>query len=336
MRRTISIWLCLAAASVDLQALAQEKEAQNQVLLIDSGYVNGLYYQTAAMIAMLNSQPSGGLPCKEGGSCGVENVVLVNRSSHGSTENLQRLCNGQSDSALVQSNLAYMAYQGEGAFESAGACKQLRALASLYTEVLQIAVPKASGIHQLSDLAGKRIGIGAVSSGTHHAVQEVLTAAGVNLAEVKFHSQSISAATQALEAKELDAIVFFAGIPAPAFEDLQQKMPLRFLSLEGAGIEDFLKRSRSYQAAEIDAGAYAGSEEFRSVRVRALWVSTEKLDKDWAYQFTKNLWHSEDYPLWLKKMRSQGSFEIEHSLEGIAIPLHDGAKRYYNEIGKRY
>ncbi len=27
---------------------------------------------------------------------------------------------------------------------------------------------------------------------------------------------------------------------------------------------------------------------------------------------------------------------IDNSLKGIGIPLHEGAKKYYNQIGKRY
>lgn len=327
-----TIRLSLLALCAGTQAIAED----NQVFLIDSGYYNGLYYQTAAMISALNTQPQGALPCKAGGSCGVEGVLLVNRSSHGSTENLQRLCSGQGDSALAQSNLVYMAYQGEGAFEKAEPCKNLRALASLYTEVLQIAVPKDSGIQSLSDLPGKKVGIGANHSGTHHAVQELFGAAGLSIAEIQFQVQSVGEAAQALKNKEIDAMIFFAGIPAPTFTGLNQELPLRFLSLQSTGIDELVKRSRTYQTVAVKAGTYAGSEAFDSVKVRALWVATDKMDKDWAYQFTKNLWDSIYYPDWLKEMRIANALSVETSLEGISIPLHEGAKRYYNEIGKRF
>lgn len=332
------VWLALLLMCNVAPSIADDNQTtqDNQLFLIDSGYFNGVYYQTAAMMSMLISQPSGSLPCQEGGACGIENVVLVNRSSNGSSENLQRLCHGESDSALVQSNLVYMAYQGEGIYEGKAPCKNLRALASLYPEVLQIAVPKVSGIKQLSDLQGKKVGIGATSSGTYHAVQELFNAAGVNVAEVQFQQQSVREAVLALKEKKLDGIIFFAGIPTPAFAALNEEIPLHFLSLQGEGINSFLKRSRSYQRVEVPASAYENSERFESVKVRALWVSTEKMNKDWAYRFTKTLWDSEHYPNWMKAIPLLHDFHVETSLEGISIPLHDGAKRYYNEIGKRF
>lgn len=316
--------------------IAKAETAELQPFQLASGYYNGLYYYSGLLISALVDNPVGGLNCGRGGSCGPKNTVILNRSSNGSMENLQALCEGKVHGALAQSNLVYMAYSGVGPFEGK-ACPQLRAVASLYPELLQIAVRKDSDIKALTDLKGKKLTVGSQQSGTFDSIREILAAAGLSLEDIKMSHESLQEAAELFEKGDIDAFAFFAGSPTPLFTNLNQKVPLRFLTVEGNGVEKLLSKSPYYQEAEILAGSYQGVSPSHTVSVHALFVTTEKTQKNLIYEMTSALWKEKQRPAWFSKLLIiNGGFTVEHSLDGIGIPLHDGAKQYYNEIGKRY
>lgn len=311
-------------------------KAAIKTFTIKTGNYNGLYYYSGMLIAALNDAPPGGLACGKGGSCGADDLLILNESSSGSVENLQAVCAGKTDSALVQSNLAYMAYNGSGIFSGGKDCKSLRAAASLYPEVLQIAVPKDSNINTLADLKGKIVAVGSAQSGTFDAVRDILTAAGIDIGSVKFSNESLGQGAKDFVEKKIDALAFFAGAPTPIFQQLNAKVPLRFLPIHGAGVDAMLAKSPYYRTFTLPAGTYAGCGEVQTVSVHALWVTTDKQDKHLIYTLTKNLWDEAHRPSWFAALVRQNHFDPAHSLDGIGIPLHDGAKKYYNQIGKRF
>ena len=67
--------------------------------------------------------------------------------------------------------------------------------------------------------------------------------------------------------------------------------------------------------------------------VNALWVSSTRQSNELIYAVTAALWHPN-----LRKLLDSGhpkarSIRLETALEGIAIPLHAGAERFYREKG---
>ncbi|MGY0399786.1 MAG: TAXI family TRAP transporter solute-binding subunit, partial [Ostreibacterium sp.] len=58
-------------------------------------------------------------------------------------------------------------------------------------------------------------------------------------------------------------------------------------------------------------------------------------DETLVYQLTKALWGETSKQLFNSSYIGQ-RIEVDNSLKGIGIPLHRGAKKYYNEIGKHF
>ena len=71
------------------------------------------------------------------------------------------------------------AYTGTGRFEGQQ-LPMMRAMASLYANMVQIVTPADSGIDSLADLAGKRVSVGAPGSGTEVNAQTMLEANGMS------------------------------------------------------------------------------------------------------------------------------------------------------------
>jgi hypothetical protein len=78
---------------------------------------------------------------------------------------------------------------------------------------------------------------------------------------------------------------------------------------------------------------YAGVPGVDTIGVSALLVTTDTLDADTVYGITRALWHPSTRTL-LENGHARGAdVTVERALDGMALPLHDGAIRYYNEIG---
>ncbi|MFP3340459.1 TAXI family TRAP transporter solute-binding subunit, partial [Micrococcus sp. SIMBA_131] len=66
------------------------------------------------------------------------------------------------------------AVEGKGQFE--GKKVDIKALAGMYPNVVQIVATKDSGIKTVEDLKGKKVGVGKVGSGVEQSAQKVLEA----------------------------------------------------------------------------------------------------------------------------------------------------------------
>jgi TRAP-type uncharacterized transport system substrate-binding protein len=70
-----------------------------------------------------------------------------------------------------------------------------------------------------------------------------------------------------------------------------------------------------------------------TLAVGAQWITSTAMDEESIYQITKALWNDQSRRL-LDVGHAKGKVvTLDTALEGIAIPLHDGAKRFYAEIG---
>src|SRR5918994_2090621 len=172
----------LAAALVVLCGAATTGLATAQEMRffrIGTGGVAGTYYPIGGLIADIISHPPGARPCDKGGSCGVPGLVAIAQSSNGSVANVNAIESGALGSGFVQSDVAYWAHTGTGIFEGEGPIENLRAIASLYLESIQIVARKDADIETVRDLEGKRVSLDEPGSGTLVDARIILEAYGL-------------------------------------------------------------------------------------------------------------------------------------------------------------
>lgn len=332
MRAVLALLIALCGTAFAEHA-PQTGEAQ-RLLTLASGERHGMYYWFANVMGGVVSAPKGSLPCAADKGCGVADTVLVNMSSQGSVDNLERLRRGEVHTAFAQSNLAYAAYQGSGMFDGRGN-DALRAMASFYPEMLHILVKADGDIAGVEDLAGRRVAVGAAQSGTQGSAQALLSAYGIE--DFQAEPLGLEESMQRFLKDEVDAVFFFSAAGNPWVKNLAAKEKIRLLPLRADVVKQLVRDNAYYQASVIPAGSYAHqTEAVNGIAVQALWLTSADLDEDLVYALTKAVWEGSDSIGWLKGMMPEGAWEVDHALKGIGIPLHPGAKRYYNEIGKRF
>lgn len=132
-------------------------------------------------------------------------VTLVVLPSEGSLDNLQRLQAdvAKADIGFVQSGLAEDVKRGD-----------LVSLGAIAYQPLWVFYRSATPITRLSELAGKRIAIGAVGSGTHALAMTLLQTNGITGAPTTLLNLDAGAASAGLTDGKVDA-VFLMGDSAP-------------------------------------------------------------------------------------------------------------------------
>ena len=326
----------LAAALVVLCGAATTGLAPAQEMRffrIGTGGVAGTYYPIAGLIADIISNPPGARPCEKGGSCGVPGLVAIAQSSNGAVANVDAIASGALESGFAQSDVAYWAYTGTGIYEGEGKIENLRGIANLYPESIHIVARMESGIESVRDLRGKRVSLDEPGSGTLVDARIILDAFGLSENDLTPSYVKPHQASAMMDEGQLDAFVIVAGYPTGSVLELCASAGCELVPIHGPEVDALLERYPFFAKDTIPAHTYPGVGETETLSVGAQWLVGAEVDEDLVYGITRALWHDNARKL-LDDGHSKGrAITLETALDGIAVPLHPGAERYYREIG---
>ncbi len=322
---------------------------------IGTAATTGTYFQIGGVLASAISKTPGSRDCDRGGGCGVPGLVAVAQASQGSIQNVLAVDSGQIESALAQSDIAYWAYSSGSvvsrhcgtardgsARANAGIAllrgheplRKLRAIAGLYAEDVHIVVRAESPIKTLHDLKGKRVALGEPESGTLADARLVLDAAGISECELKAEYLRLSEAADGLAQGRIDAFFLVGGYPVPAITDIAAMVPTRLLPVPHDVGERLRHKYPFFSTDVIPGGSYPGMDDDTvTLSTVALWIVRDDVDAGLVYAITKALWSDTTKRL-LEAAHPVGRrIRLANALDGVAIPLHPGAARFYRAAG---
>jgi len=317
------IFLLAFILAVSLRVTTPDASGPRNLFRIGTGGLTGVYFPIGKLIAEgLTGTKTGGVP----------GYIGVAQNSAGSVENLRAVTAGEIEGGLVQADVAAWAFHAEHVFAGAERARSLRAVASLYPEKFQIVTRRDAGIRRVADLRGKRISIDETGSGTLVVMRIVLEAHGLSendlqpvyLKPVFTHDKMVKG--------DLQGFVMMAGAPMKAVTQLSDIG----ISLVPIAVDKARAINAQYPylfPGAIPANVYQGIPETPTLQVHALLVVNAAMPETLVYQVTAALW-SEQTLAMLQAGHAQGrSITPETALDGISIPLHAGAEKYYREKG---
>ncbi len=260
---------------------------------------------------------------------GVASVTA--ESSGASVENIRLLASKKADLALVQNDVADFALNGIELFKD-GAIKT-SGIAILYPELIQIVASGDSGIKTLTDLKGKRVGIGAAGSGTEADFRLMLDAVGMTYKDLGAAQYlSFAESAQAFKDRKIDAAVVVAGIPNPAIQDITTLQDITIVPVAGDLADKIKSKYKFFAKTTIPANTYKGqAQAVDTVAVLATLVCRTDLDTELVYKLTKTLFDKQPE---LAQAHAKGKeLSKDKALDGLTVPLHPGAEKYYKEAG---
>ncbi|AMM54255.1 TAXI family TRAP transporter solute-binding subunit [Pyrococcus kukulkanii] len=294
----------------------QETKTFSGTITIYTGGTSGVYYPLGSKYAEILTK------------AGINAKAVT---SGASVSNAKAIGEENAQAAIMQNDIAYYAYNGLYMFKDSP-IKNLRGVAALYPETVQFVVRADSDIKSLKDLAGKKVAIGAPGSGTAVAAEQILKAAGV-WNSIQKVNQKFSQAAQALKLGQIDAAVIVSGAPTPAITQIATTTPVRVLPIP----DDILQKLKSqgyifYVRQILPKNTYKGmTEDTPTVAVKAILVVSADLPEDVVYQMTKTLFDNVDQ---LRAVHQKAKYiSLDTALDGMSIPLHPGAYKYYEEKG---
>lgn len=296
-----------------------------------TGETIATYYAVGGMIATAISNPPDSLPCDQGGSCGVPGLVATAVASNGSIGNVADLAANRMQSALVQSDVAYWAYSGTGIYRGRPPVTTLRAIARLYPESVQLVASKKSGIASIRDLRGKRVSLDEENSGTQVDAKLILEAYGLSQQDFQPRYIPASRLVDSVKDGSIDAFFRVVGWPGKGIAELAETAGIVLVPIDGPEAAKLANQYKYFEVGEIPDNAYAGVKGVKTLNVKALWLTTTNQPDDLIYKITAALWSPSARPL-LDSGHAKGRLiRLETALQGLAIPLHPGAERFYRE-----
>jgi hypothetical protein len=297
-------------------ALAGMAAAQDFVSLATGG-TGGTYYPIGGGIADIVSR-------------NVDGLQMTAETGNASVANLNLIGTNQIEMALVQNDVAYFAYNGEMMFDEP--YKNVRAIATLYPETIQVVAMKDSGVKTIHDLPGKRVSVGAPGSGVLADVQLIFRVLGYKFGDMDTDFLDFNNTADRMKDGQLDVGFVVAGWPTAAIMDLATRHDITLVEFDESFIDDLNSKYPFFTKNVVPAGTYNGvDKDTVTAAVQAMWVCDADMSEDAVYKITKAFWENvED----LYQVHSKGKLvTIETALDGVSVPVHPGAARYYREIG---
>ena len=296
--------------------------AQN-FITIGTGSVTGVYYPTGGAICKLVNKDR-----KE------HNVRCSVESTGGSIYNVNTMRAGELDFGIVQSDWQYHGYNGTSKFEEQGPYKKLRAVFSLHTEPFNIIARTDAGINGVEDLKGKRVNIGNPGSGDRATMGVVMDAMGWTNKDFKLASElKGSERSQALCDNKIDAFVYVVGHPNGSIKEATTSCDAKLIPATGPKIDQIVADNPYYAKSTVPGGMYKGTDsDVNSFGVAATLVSSTDVSDDVVYAVVKSVF--ENFDTFKRLHPAFANLKPEDMVkDGLSIPLHPGAVKYYKEAG---
>lgn len=312
-------YLVLAMVSVLILSLALAGCApQKTNLILATGGTSGTYYPFGgAMAQIFNSK--------------IENMNVTAQATGASVENLRLIGSKEAELAIVQNDMTDYAYNGIEAFED-GKIENVRAVATLYPEVIQIVASAGSGINTLQDIKGKKFSVGAPGSGVEANARQILDVMGMTYNDFTANYLSFSESADSLKDKHIDGFLFMSGIPNAAIQDTATTSDLEFISIPDDMIKKLTEKYSFFTEFTIPAGTYNGQDaDVKTVAVKATLIVGAEVSEEVVYNLTKALFENQPE---LAQAHAKGQeLNLEDAVQGISVPFHPGAEKYFKEVG---
>ncbi len=252
------------------------------------------------------------------------------QATKASVENLNLLAQGKGELAFALGDSVKFAWEGNAEAGFPNALTNLRAIAAIYPNYIQIVAEASAGATTLEDLRGKTLSVGAPASGTELNARAIFAAAGMtydDLGKVEYLPYAESA--ELIKNRQLQATLQSSGLGVAFIKDLSATHEITLVGIPADVVESI---GAPYVPAVIPAGTYTGQDaDVPTAAVGNILVTHEDVSEETAYQMTKLMFDNLDR---LKASHAAaGNINPETALEGLSIPLHPGAERYYREIG---
>ena len=320
---SLSLFIVLSICLGSIQAKALT------TYTLATGSKGGTYYPVGEAISILSKtqlQP-------------IKDIHIASIASAGSGANIKLLHENKAQFAIVQGLYGYYAWNGVGPLKADGKQKDLRSITMLWKNVEHFIITsdkKQTGL--ITDLAGMKgatLALGKLNSGTLGSSGKILGNLGLDISnDFKLLHEGYAGSANALKANKISGMAAPSGFPAAAvtycFRTMGDKLTILDFTEEQAKNAD--GGLGLWSPCTIPAGTYPGQDKDVHTIAQPNFLAVHAdVDEEAVYLLTKLLYKNLNF---LRNIHGAvKEMSTDNALNGLPVPLHPGAIRYFKEIG---
>ena len=283
-----------------------------------TGPTSGAYYPLGVALASVIAETMPG-------------VKASVQATKGSVDNLNQLEAGKAELAFTLGDALSDAWKGNDEAGFKQPLKNLRGVAALYPNYIHVVARADSGIRTLADLKGKTVSVGVLKSGIEQNARAVLHAAGIDYKDfAKVQYLPFGESVELMKNRQIDATLQSATLGASSLRDLASGVPIVFVPIPPDVVRKI--REGGYTPATIPADTYRDqTADVATAAVQNFIVTHEDVSTDVVYDITRTFWTHLDR-LGAAHAAAK-AIDPQKATQGMPIPLHPGAQKYYKEVG---
>ena len=223
----------------------------------------------------------------------LDRVKCNTQTSTGSFQNVQDVASGEVDVAVATADVVLNGYNGTGKFTQA--LDNVRVIGAVYTSVSSGVALKSSGLEYVHDLKGKRVAVGPAASATENSCLDAFNVMGIDSSNTSLENLGLGDGADSVDQIRVvnDAYILFI----------------------------------------ITAGTYTGQDyETMTFGVKCLVIVSADMDEDLVYDLCKAMNENTADMAAGNALLNQMT-DPSFLCTDMPIPLHDGAIKYYSELG---
>jgi hypothetical protein len=324
----LAIFKKLAICSILAASLVSTASAKEDKYVIATASTGGTYYPVGVGIATIAS-------LKLAKSNGITFSAIT---SAGSNENIDMMEKGEVNFAILQGLFGSMAWQGKAKYEGHPK-KNLRSISMLWQNVEQFTIKnefaKTGNIKDLKNLYGERFSISGRSSGSRVSSETIMSSLGIDFNKMDLQYLGYSPSSTALQDGKIVGMTTPSGPPTSAVTNAFASIgndEIKVLDFSKADLDAINANYPVWTSFNIKAGTYPGqTEDINTIAQPNLLVVTADTPEETVYLLTKTIY--ENLPFLNSVHKATKVMSLQKAIDGLPMPLHPGAARYYTEQG---
>jgi hypothetical protein len=319
-RKTAMVWIGVLLFGIVSGANA----AEVQKYVWGSGPMGGLWrIGVGAAVQLINEEYK-------------DKYFYTAAASGGGVENVRRLIGGEFDTTWAHTNIMEEASTGTGLFEGQKPFKDMRVMIFMGDQAVCVVALAKSPIKSFSDLAGKKVNVGAPGGIGVSIAKSIFKALGIE-DKVKLSFLNPEGAAQGLKDGHIDAALAPGSPFTPSFVELARSAPIRLI--EPTKIEeDKIEKGLPYMELKLIAANTAPGENADKPRKAFFWgqywIARPGMPDQAVYDALKVTQEPKNREMLTKVMKLWGeSGPVFGPVAKMGIPLHPGAVKYWQEKG---
>lgn len=301
---------------------ASGEKKKTQFLTIATASTGGTYYPIGVGMGNLWSE-----------KLYSEGIKASGQSSAGSIENIDLIKNDEAQLAIIQGLIGVQAYTGKESFKGEPYL-ELRAISMLWPNVEHfVLMDEKIKSGTIRDIKGTSFSVGPQASGTEQSTLVMMEGIDLTKDNIKSEYLGYDDTISAMRDGRLDGGSLGAGVPVSAITDMYASgVKASILEVTDEQLNKINEIYHTWYEFIIPKGTYPKQkEDIKTIAQPNFLAASKKLDENTVYLLTKTLYENLDFMY--ESHHSAKNMKLETALDGLPVPLHIGAYKYFKEVG---